>query len=341
MAMFGDANDLARGIAHSQNGSATTNRESCRRARRGIRGLTGRWPRSFCRSRGLLRPDGAENASLPASRTFSYRCLAAVALFSPLTSDGARDRTTATTSRAATAGAPGCDGSYGIAAIRSASPDFSASAASRTRWCPDTAHAVFAIAVRAHRDVERLRAQMRDLAEKIDRRLRHRRSRARRSPAHMPHIDFRSAAGAFRRARDLARCDAAQVLLPSFAEVAVAHVVLVDVRENADRQIAVRIDGERVDAAAAFVELPASRLRRTAGWRMIARQPPPLAKRARRSSRSSSTISDGVSRTASGLDEQSMRGLIIASNLNSTPRSSAICCISRNLVLVDRDAPRS
>jgi hypothetical protein len=39
-------------------------------------------------------------------------------------------------------------------------------------------------------------------------------------------------------------------------------------------------------------------------------------------------MSAGVSRTASGLEEQSMRGLTIGSNLNSTPSSSANCRIA-------------
>ena len=41
------------------------------------------------------------------------------------------------------------------------------------------------------------------------------------------------------------------------------------------------------------------------------------------SCRSSSTMSSGVSRTASGLCEQSIRALIMESNLNSSPSSSS------------------
>src|ERR1051325_10399840 len=112
---------------------------------------------------------------------------------------------------------------------------------------------VFAVAVRADVDVEGHGPQMRGLAQPIDRRLRVAVLELSVRRAHAAERAQR-AVRALRRPRDRLAVHVAEEL-PPLGERSLDDVVAVEVREDADREVAVGIEGPRVHAAAAVVEL--------------------------------------------------------------------------------------
>src|SRR5262252_6697317 len=112
--------------------------------------------------------------------------------------------------------------------------------------------AVFAVAVRHDRDAERHRAQVRSAAQPVDWRF--------RIAVFELAVGGTHAADRLEHARHALgwpRCFpgalAPQELLPAGTE-SVADVVLVRLGDHADAHPAVRIDGERADAAAALID---------------------------------------------------------------------------------------
>ena len=112
------------------------------------------------------------------------------------------------------------------------------------------AFAVFAAAVRRNGETERRGAQVRDLAEKIDRRFRIivlQLAIGRAHPARRLHLAIR----AFGQARPFLVAHRLQALLPTVTKAARAQSISGYVREHTDAHLSFRVDGETVDPSAA------------------------------------------------------------------------------------------
>ena len=111
-----------------------------------------------------------------------------------------------------------------------------------------------AVAVFGHRNAKGVGAKMRNLAEKVDGRLRVSAFQFAICGAHAAEAT-NAAIGAYGFASDAGAADFLQAAIPTFLEVAGTKIVAIAVGKNTDGHLALRIDGAAVVATAAGVAL--------------------------------------------------------------------------------------
>src|SRR5205823_5001226 len=119
------------------------------------------------------------------------------------------------------------------------------------------AFAVLTLAMRTDGQPERVRTQVGDAAEKIDRRFGIAVLELPIRRAHAAHL-LQLAGGAFGRPRHLPAAHAAKKSFPALPQRSGPEIELVLVREIADAHAAVGIDRERREAATALIEIAAA-----------------------------------------------------------------------------------